>query len=99
MLTVTQRQVEHVEEQCMKLAPIRVPFCGVCAVLVGGCVSAPTIDVRHDPVYRAEAHTAHIEVMATSERGIDHIDVVLFTGALLACERDHLPSLFPCRGD
>jgi hypothetical protein len=81
----------------MKLILIRGALLTLCAVLVGGCVSAPTIDVRHDPVYRAEAHTAHIEVMATSERGIDHIDVMLFTGPLLACERDHLPSLFPCR--
>jgi len=81
----------------MKFTTIRKCLCFICILFVGGCVSAPTIDVRHDPVYRVEAHTANIDVMAASENGIDHIEVVLLYGPLSACERDHLPSLFPCR--
>jgi hypothetical protein len=81
----------------MKASAVRGAYFALFAGLLAGCASSPTIDVRHDPVYRAEVHTSNIDVMAASEHGIDHIDVVLLYGPLAACERDHLPSLFPCR--
>lgn len=67
------------------------------ALLLPACTSITNIDARHDPLYRAEAHTSTITVNASNKRhGINRIRINVVSGEMTACGGG-LPSLIPCR--
>jgi hypothetical protein len=77
--------------------PARLAISALWALSLIGCASTH-ITTRHDPPYRAEAHTSTISVTATSQLGIDRIVVELLIGELVPCiSGSTIPSLFPCR--
>jgi hypothetical protein len=77
-----------------------LPWC-LLLPLFAGCAGTPRVSAIHDPLYRAEAHTATITARATEPQdGITQISIEAVVGELTACTGAPfaLPSLIPCRG-
>lgn len=68
-------------------------------LLAGGC--ATSVNVRHDPIYRAEAHSSTITATARNNQvGISSISIEVTTGEMTACgDLLLLPSVVPCRAN
>jgi hypothetical protein len=70
----------------------------ILSITLSGC-EAPSVSARHDPLYRAQAHTSTITGTAQGGRnGVAQIRIDAVEGELTACtENGSLPSVIPCR--